>query len=264
MGLLQTTGYFDKSISNGQTNPSMSSINQMKGQENDDTLSEDEMFVAILLDHLMEATAFSTNEVCHFEMDEVREWTTGKVTSVIGKTINPTLALVNHSCCPNTARICFQNNTLLVAQKAILPGEEVTLNYALPFYAAPLKDRKEFLQKGFVFNCECEACCQDWPLFDSLPASIPGSEPWVDQTKPNGVQSFNSFGLSKTEQNVLEVFNRVKDSIETLQKMRVPGSPPNKSLIQNQVRLYRCLLAMYSSKICTIKLGQHTSMSIPI
>merc|ERR1711892_1649556 len=267
--LLQMTGYFDTKEQNGKLNPSLSSIYQMKGKENDSSLSEDELYIALLLDRIIEVTPYCTTEVCHFEMGGLADWTTGKVTPVIGKTINPTLALVTHSCYPTAARVCYENKTLLISQKNIKPGEAVTINYSAPFYAAPRAERKQYLYSGYVFNCECDACRQDWPLFDNLPAGPPCL---LDQDMDlNGFRGIdlnantlrNNQHLTKTEQSVLETFNRVKNKIDQLQKNKVPGSPPSKIMIQNQVRLFRCLLAMYSSKLYVVKTG-YGSLPIPV
>ena len=140
----------------GRTNPSLSSIHQMKGQENDSSLSDDEMSVALLLDRLMEAAAVHTNEVCHFTMEGLSDWTTGRVTPVLGKTVNPSLARVRHSCCPNTAKVCRDNNTLLIAQNNIRAGDPVTINYTLPFYASPLRDRQQFLESCYRLTCQVQ------------------------------------------------------------------------------------------------------------
>ena len=267
--LLQMTGYFDTKEQNGKINPSLSSIYQMTGKENDSSLSEDELYIAMLLDRIIEVTPYCTTEVCHFEMGGLADWTTGKVTPVIGKTINPTLALVTHSCYPTAARVCYENKTLLISQKNIKPGEAVTINYSAPFYAAPRADRKHYLYSDYVLNCECDACRQDWPLFDNLPAGPAGL---LDQDMDlNGFRAIdlnsntlrNNQHLTKTEQSVLETFHRVKSKIDQLQKNKVPGAPPSKIMIQNQVRLFRCLLVMYSSKLYSVKTG-YGSLPIPV
>jgi len=268
--LLQMTGYFD-SKENLKLNPSLSSIYQMKGEENDNSLSENELYIATLLDRIIDVTPFCTTEVCHFEMTG-GDWTTGKVTPVIGKTINPTLALVTHSCYPTAARVCYENKTLLISQKNIRPGEGITINYSAPFYAANRLDRKQYLYSGYVLNCECEACRKDWPLFENLPTGPPGL---LDQDIPNGgditgsrpltdiSSQLNSCHLSKTEQNVIDVFHRVKGKIDQLEKVKDTSCPPSKIMIQNQVRLFRCLLAMYSSKLYKIKTG-YSTLPIPV
>ena len=51
--LLQMTGYFDTKDQNGKINPSLSSIYQMKGKENDSSLSEDELYIGLLLDRII-------------------------------------------------------------------------------------------------------------------------------------------------------------------------------------------------------------------
>jgi tetratricopeptide (TPR) repeat protein len=272
--LLQMTGYFD-SKDTLKVNPSLSSIQQMKGKENDASLSEEELYIGLLLDRTIEATPFCTTEVCHFEMSNLGDWTTGKVTPVIGKTINPTLALVSHSCYPTAARVCHQNKTLLVAQKNIKPGERITINYSAPFYAAARAERMQYLQNGYSLRCECDSCLQDWPLFDLLPPGPPGLQPDLDAppspvdvlgfrslTAPS-ISATNNSHLTKTEQSVIETFNRVKSRIEQLQAVQGSSGPPTKVMIQSQVRLFRCLLAMYSSKLYTLKTG-YGSLAIPV
>ena len=61
----------------------------------------------------------------------------------------------------------------------------------------------------------------------------------------------------------METFNRVKSRIEQLQAGQAVGAPPSKVMIQSQVRLFRCLLAMYSSKLYTVKTG-YGSLAIPV
>ena len=266
--LLQMTGYFDSKDQNGKVNPSMSSIYQMKGKENDATLSDEELYIAALLLQIIDVTPFCTTDVCHYEMSVMSDWNSGKVTPVIGRTINPTLAMVSHSCYPNAARICHENKTVLVSQKNIQQGERITINYSAPFYAASRTDRAQVLFDGFVFSCECEACRQDWPLFDLLPTG-PSSLLDVD-VDISGYKSVDTKSgavikqQSVQEQNLVDTFNRVKSKVEQLQASRAAGGgPPSKIMIQNQVRLYRCLLAMYSSKLFTIKTGSG-SLPIPV
>jgi len=263
--LLQMTGYFDTKDTI-KVNPSLSSIQQMTGRENDQTLSEDELSIAVLLERIIQVTPYCTTEVCHFEMTGLGDWTTGKVTPVIGRTINPTLALVTHCCYPTAARICYQNKTLLVAQKNMRPGERVTINYSAPFYAAARAERKNYLHTGFSFNCECLPCVQDWPLFDLLPPGPQGLS-LLDldpEPEPGGVRGWNQGRMEeRKEQSVLDTFHRVKGRISQLQAEQRAGEPPSKVMIQSQVRLFRCLLALYSSKLCTVRTG-YGSMAVPV
>lgn len=268
--ILQMTGYFDTNDLAGRLNPSLSSIHQMKGKENDSSLSEPELHIVSLLDRIIAATSFCTTEVCHFEMGGESDWTGGKVTPVIGRTINPTLTLVNHSCYPTAARVCFTNQTLLIAQKNMKSGETITINYSAPFYAASRSDRKQFLYTGYMFDCECDACRQDWPLFDYLPPGPQGlgdqdicSLPGFKMVGFGSKDMSSAQGLTGTEQSVMDTFNKARSKLDQLQRITVPGNPPSKVMIQNQVRLFRCLLAMYSSKLYVIK-TEYGSLPIPV
>ena len=142
-----------------------------------------------------------------------------------------------------------------MSQKSIALGENITINYSAPFYAAPRADRAQYLLEGFVYRCECEACRQDWPLFDLLPS---GPSNLMDDP----VETSNGL-RSKSDQSLVETFNRVRSRVEQLQAHRLGAGPPSKVLIQSQVRLYRCLLAMYSSKLHTLKTGSG-SLPIPV
>ena len=241
----------------------------MKGKENDSSLSEAELHVATLLERIIKATTFCTTEICHFEMGGEGEWTAGKVTPVLGRSINPTLALVPHSCYPTAARVCHANQTLLIAQKNMKSGEKVTINYTAPFYAATRSHRQEYLYTGYTLSCECEACRQDWDLFDNLP---PGPQGLSDQDfdlKGFKTIEFGSSGklqtegLTQTETSIVETFSRVRSKLDQLQRSLVSSGPPSKVMIQNQVRLFRCLLAMYSSKLFIVK-TEYGKLSIPV
>ena len=147
-------------------------------------------------------------------------------------------------------------------------GEGITVNYSAPFYTASKAERQGHLTEGYELTCECDACQQDWPLFDYLP---PGPQGLSDQDVDlNGFKSMD-FGVSKiishnltpTEKNILETFNRVRSKLGQVQRTIYPGQPPSKVMIQNQVRLFRCLLAMYSTKMCITK-TEYGSLHLPV
>ena len=69
-------------------------------------------------------------------------------------------------------------------------GEEVTDNYCAVFSELGVSARKQFLrvghlsfsthqtfhQENFLFDCECEACEEEWPTYSQLPASSPSQK----------------------------------------------------------------------------------------
>eukprot|EP00965_Chrysotila_dentata_P261937 6214415-Pleurochrysis_carterae.AAC.1 len=64
---------------------------------------------------------------------------------------------VNHSCAPNAERIAGDNHEVtLVALKAIMSGEEVTVSYIDT--DLPLKQRRKHLRQQYKFDCICPRC----------------------------------------------------------------------------------------------------------
>ena len=91
----------------------------------------------------------------------------------IGSSINPSMALVNHSCDSNVIRCNLNRNSILVAGRHIVEGEEITDSYTVHFRTSNLNQRQYHTLKNYNFSCECEACEQDWPLEDDVPYDMP-------------------------------------------------------------------------------------------
>ena len=71
------------------------------------------------------------------------------------------VALINHSCAPNTViNITGERKIKIVALETIKKGEEVLLNYLPPSggFAEPLRKvkRQAKLQSNFHFSCDCK------------------------------------------------------------------------------------------------------------
>lgn len=83
----------------------------------------------------------------------------------IGAAVNPTVALLNHSCAPN-AVVVFPSATNnvrcsmeVVALRDIAEGEPVYTSYV--DLAAPVSVRQQTLQERYYFSCECPLCTRD-------------------------------------------------------------------------------------------------------
>ena len=84
-----------------------------------------EIFMLRLVHQLVSVQAYNSHSV--HEMSENLEWVK------IGTSINPSLALINHSCDSNAIRCNLNRNSMLVAGRHIMQGDEITDSYTLHF-----------------------------------------------------------------------------------------------------------------------------------
>ena len=60
-----------------------------------------------------------------------------------------------------------------VACRDILPGEELSDCYGLPWYSVPRERRQHVQTKFYKFSCACPACQGHWPVTDLLGLTAP-------------------------------------------------------------------------------------------
>lgn len=76
----------------------------------------------------------------------------------VGSGIYPMLALMNHSCYPNT-RIHFDKSTVVVTTtEHVKAGDELFHNYGPNVLHQPRRQRQELLSHQYGFKCDCSAC----------------------------------------------------------------------------------------------------------
>ena len=76
----------------------------------------------------------------------------------IGSGLYLSLALMNHSCSPNT-RIYFENSDVVVITTTkVEEGEELFHNYGPNVLHFPKNERQEILARQYQFVCDCTAC----------------------------------------------------------------------------------------------------------
>ena len=143
-------------------------------KETDRSLHPAEEFILKLLHHLIAVQCFNSSQVTELAVVKAKyKW------EVIGSSLHPSVALVNHSCDPNTFRFNMNQTCILIANRHISQGEEITMSYSVDFKKVSLQEREFHLLKHFMFQCECRACLEKWPLRESLPdelARIPNFE----------------------------------------------------------------------------------------
>lgn len=80
-------------------------------------------------------------------------------------------SLFNHSCDSNISRITFQDKIIFFASRPIKAGEQLFISYR-PNFSFLNRKRRQSALDCFGFKCKCQACENDWPVFEKLPKKI--------------------------------------------------------------------------------------------
>lgn len=105
-----------------------------------------------------------------------------------GSGLYVTHSLYNHSCAPNTFRH-FEGLTMITrALQPIHPGDQLFTNYG-PAYAHMAKsERMKKIRQDYFFECDCDACSDDWPTYTDIlekhVGSINKNKELVEKLKP--------------------------------------------------------------------------------
>ncbi|KAF5399330.1 SET and MYND domain-containing protein 4 [Paragonimus heterotremus] len=84
-------------------------------------------------------------------------------TCEVGSALYPVLSLINHSCNPNVAHVYLANGDCgLYALRVIRAGEALYGNYGYHYATHPLAERRRLLLDQYCFECQCEACLENW------------------------------------------------------------------------------------------------------
>lgn len=74
-----------------------------------------------------------------------------------------------HSCDPNVHKIDVDNKFVFVVKKPIKAEEQLFMNYDRYSYLThSLKERQEYFNKIYTFQCACNACQNDYPQLAKL------------------------------------------------------------------------------------------------
>lgn len=80
----------------------------------------------------------------------------------------PFISLLNHNCAPNVIRTFINDQIVLVVQRPIQKGEQLFDNYGYHFTNVSKDSRQKELLKQYKFQCECDACKNNWPFLSNL------------------------------------------------------------------------------------------------
>ena len=123
---------------------------------------EDEYFIGGQILNLLQSLPFYGCVISDMA-SQLSDNTTG--VSGKGGAIYLTEGLLNHSCWPNTFKSDKSSRDLVVrAIVTINPGQEITDSYGVWYPKHTTWSRRASLKRKYRFECQCEACTEDWPL----------------------------------------------------------------------------------------------------
>ncbi|XP_076643026.1 protein-lysine N-methyltransferase SMYD4 [Halictus rubicundus] len=154
---LQTVGFFE-----------ISSEPCRETERNGSTVPTDpEIAVATLLLKHLQLLQFNAHEV--FETRPGKEHRfRGSKPVYIGVAIYPTVARFNHDCYPAVTRYFVGRSIVIRASRSLRVGDTVAENYGPIFTKRSLEERRRTLAGRYWFACECTACRENWPRFETL------------------------------------------------------------------------------------------------
>ncbi|XP_044754410.1 SET and MYND domain-containing protein 4-like [Coccinella septempunctata] len=78
------------------------------------------------------------------------------------------LSLFNHSCNPNVCRTSYGTTEVVSAVRTIRKGEQLFDNYGFHYGIHPKSMRQASLKKQYHFDCNCQACSNNWATVQDL------------------------------------------------------------------------------------------------
>lgn len=214
-------------------------------RESDRELNDSEILIGRLLYHILEVNQYNTQEVC-----QAVAWNQEKgiTTASIGCAVNPTIALFNHSCAPNTIRANIGPNTIMVTTENIKKGQELNDSYSYQFHDKLIGTRKKWLKERYKFDCKCEACENKWPMYEFMTKSI--AKPGVNAKALHHIKKMYST-ISKLTITDFSVGHY--DRIHTMwanyfNELNMTLEKPNKGFVRLSSRLQDVLWLRWGSR----------------
>ena len=197
-------------------------------------LSSVEIEVGILLLHFMRVTFFNSHEVTELIGENVEK---------IGCCLNPSLALINHSCDPNYARVMTGRRSLAFATRLIRKDEEISDVYSPTFFMVDRITRHDTTQR-YNFICECKPCIEGWKTEQKMSLNFiplnPGDN--IDQLEKD-----IKLMLSENWSQSLSLNAAIEEISKTLKDSHLRIEHPCKGVLQLENLLHRLLWKFHCS-----------------
>ncbi|XP_055378198.1 SET and MYND domain-containing protein 4 [Condylostylus longicornis] len=127
---------------------------------------DDVLYITSLILRNLQFLQFNTHEIS--ELHQATKMNASAKTVFIGGGIYPTLALFNHSCDPGIVRYFKGTKIYVNAIKDVESGLQISENYG-PLYAQECReDRQVKLIDLYWFDCQCDACLENWPKYEDM------------------------------------------------------------------------------------------------
>lgn len=192
-------------------------------------LSRDEIFIASLLIHLMNVASTNAIEIASYA---VKSDPLTKMEGTItpnGVSINPVIALLNHSCDPNITRVQNGRCTMAIANRTIQENEEISNIYFVGYWEKDIQTRAAYFMDRYQFKCQCMACTKKWPISEDLPKNfndlMPGqlinedSDPRILMQQVSKIQKVgSSISLEQKKGNYKKAYSYCIEFIRLLEE----------------------------------------------
>lgn len=122
-------------------------------------------YIGNLILHNIQVLQFNAHEV--YELQKDQNDYIGR-TEFIGGAIYPILALFNHSCDPATVRYFDGKRVYVHSMRPLREGEQIGENYGPIFTLNQKEERQLHLKQQYKFECRCQPCIEDWPLYKQM------------------------------------------------------------------------------------------------
>ena len=156
----------------------------------------------------------------------------GKYASAI---FSKVVAIINHSCATNTGIVVQRDLQVTVATKRIEIGEEICHIYQGHFADTPLEERNKLMQDFFHFTCKCQACVENWPLYDELDDKFDNEE--YESLTAELQTAFDAADYQKALQVMHKKLKLVCDNLQE----------PHKLYIKDRAAYLECLWQCYGN-----------------
>ncbi len=130
-----------------------------------------EIFVGGLLLSHIQAFPCNAHEISELLIN--RQDVAMSTPTEIGAGIYSTLSLFNHSCDPVANRNFYGDICVVRTIKPVHKGEEISDNYGAVYAVHTRAERWEKLKPQYYFQCACQPCVENWPLYGEIRSSNP-------------------------------------------------------------------------------------------